>query len=175
MEVTNVEIVLFGMACGAALGIIVYKYITRKKMNRLVLLICALLCACGPQAKLRRADRLVREAIAAGAIVRSDTVRITDTLIVKGPETTLFIPGPVKIRDTTIVQDRIQIRWKTTRDTVRMEIKCPTDTIKIEVPTVINRTIYAQNAWKPIALGLVAALFVLLLVLVAIIRPRPRG
>ena len=130
-----------------------------------------ILTACGPTYKLNKAKRLIAEAVAQGATVQSDTVYTTKTVYVKGDTVSVSIPGPkTTILDTVyLTKERIKIRVK--RDTVKelIQVECPPDTVRIQVPTKIETVISPPNQWKAVSVGLMAALFVLLLVLLAVL------
>lgn len=130
----------------------------------LLLLTAAILSSCGVNHNLRRMAYHKRMAIAKGAHIQSDTVRVDRVYITPGDSTTVFLPGPrvTIIRDTTIYQDKIKIRIR--RDTVRemIHVECPPDTVKISVPVAVNETLCPppDNKWKWIALALAGCLIV---------------
>lgn len=111
----------------------------------LVLLAVLLLVSCGPAAKLRRAEKLIKQAEAAGASWMSDTVFIEKPVIV--PEIRLDSIVVVKLGDTvTVEREKLQIKLIRLRgDTVFVEGKCLTDTIKVKVPVNVYRTITAKG------------------------------
>lgn len=135
-----------------------------------LLLFAFLLISCGPAAKLRRAERLMKEAIAKGAKVKSDTVYQDREKLIKGPSTTVTLPGSVIRRDTTIYQDKIKIRDHWQHDTLYQYVQCPDSVIKWKERTAINETIECppeNHTWRTIALccgGLFILLFGVLLI-----------
>jgi len=137
------------------------------KTLTLSILTIFILSACGPAAKLRRAERLINEAVAAGATVKADTVFVEK--VVPGPETTVSVPVDrmvLQLRDTVIYQDRIKIRYQLKRDTFRMHVECPQDTIR--VPVTIHKSIIAppcpkDRFWKGFGMGAGALLLLLIL------------
>lgn len=145
-------------------------------MRYTTLFILLLLCSCGPAAKLRRAERLINEAVAAGATVKADTVY--KEIPIPGAETIVKVPVDklvTVLRDTTIYQDRIEIHYQLRRDTFRMHVKCPPDTIR--VPVTVHRSIIAppcpkDRFWKGVGFG-AGGLLILLIIygLVRLIKP----
>lgn len=132
------------------------------------IIIILILVSCGPTHDLNKAKRLIERAKAHGAIVRNDTVYSESIVYTKGDCTVVKIPVH-QIRDTTIFQDRIKILYKIRRDTVRMTVECPPDTIRIKVPVSVTETIecpptrFYKSEWFWLTLCL-AALLVLALV-----------
>lgn len=132
------------------------------------ILMLFVLSACGPAAKLRRAERLINEAVAAGAKVKADTVYVEK--IIEGPKTTVEVPVDrmvLTLRDTVIYQDRIKIHYQLKRDTFRMQIECPKDTIRI--PVTVTKNIIAppcpkDKFWKGVGMGAGGVLILLILV-----------
>jgi hypothetical protein len=138
-------------------------------MKNLTLFVLTLfvLTACGPGAKLRRAERLINQAVAAGAKVKVDTVYVEK--IIPGPETTVSVPVDrmvLQLRDTVIYQDRIKIHYQLKRDTFRMHVVCPPDTIRI--PVTVHKSIIAppcpkDRFWKGVGFG-AGGLLILLII-----------
>jgi hypothetical protein len=142
----------------------------------ILLALLFVLSSCGPAAKLRRAERLINEAVAAGAKVKADTVFVEK--IIEGPKTTVEVPVDrmvLQLRDTVIYQDRIRIHYQLRRDTFRMQVECPKDTIRI--PVTIHKSIIAppcpkDRFWKGFGMGAAAILVLLILYGVArLIKP----
>jgi len=100
------------------------------------------LVACSPAQKLRKADRLKKEAIAEGAKVTHDTIFQEKKVLVKGDSTTILVPV-IKRRDTTIylTQDRIKIREVISHDTVKIFVQCPDSTVKVKEKISVNEQI----------------------------------
>lgn len=110
------------------------------------LLILFILFGCGPQAKLRRADRLINKAVAQGATVKTDTVYkeiITESV------TYDTIVYDQQFYDTIKIET---VRWKsktkidTVSKTVYQEVECLPDTLKI--PVSVTKLISAPCTWK---------------------------
>lgn len=98
----------------------------------------------------------LQQAIKKGVVITRDTVYQEKTVIVPGDSTTVFVPI-TKLKDTTIYQDRIKIRHTVIRDTLRTFVECPPDTVKIEVPVVVNTDIDCPPRspfWRNLALAL---------------------
>ena len=137
-----------------------------------ILIVLLLLSACGPAHKLRKAERLMNEAIAQGAKVKTDTVYLTK--VIEGPKTTEFIPIDrlrKEYRDTTIYQDRIKLHYVTLHDTLRLTVDCPTDTIR--VPVTVHKSIICPDCpkdrmWRGVGFG--AGGLLILLILFALAR-----
>lgn len=139
-----------------------------------LLILSLILTSCGPTYKLRKAERLMSQAIAQGAKVKIDTVTVEK--IVPGERVEVRVPVDRIIRhDTTIIQDRVKIHFSTVRDTVRMQVDCPPDTIR--VPVTIHKSIICPDCprdrfWKGFGWGACAVLCLLVLYgFVRIVRP----
>lgn len=129
-------------------------------------LIFFVLSSCGPASKLRRAQRLENEAIAAGAKIKYDTV-FTDVFH-PGEKTTVYLPGTVRDTTITIYQDKIKIQYVHRHDTVRVYVECPPDTIK--VPITIHKSIICpppNHTWRTLTLFL-AGVLILFVVIVTL-------
>jgi hypothetical protein len=88
----------------------------------------------------------VNQAIKKGLQITQDTVYSEKTVIVPGDSTTIFVPV-TKLKDSlTVYQDRIKISYKTIHDTLRFQVECPADTVKVSVPVYVNTEI---NCPKP--------------------------
>lgn len=129
-------------------------------MKAVILSALLLLASCGPAHKLRKAERLMNQAIAQGAKVKIDTVTIEK--IVPGEKVEVRVPvDRIVHHDTTIVQDRVKIHFQTVRDTVRVSVDCPPDTIR--VPVTIHKSIICPDCprdrfWKGFGWGACAVL-----------------
>lgn len=101
------------------------------------------LSSCSPQAKLRRADRLIKEAIASGASWKSDTVYVEKTVLV--PEVKIDTVFTSLVGDTvTITKEKLRIKYvKLPGDSVYIEGKVIQDTLIIEVPVSVDNEIKA--------------------------------
>lgn len=121
-----------------------------------VLLLCS---SCGASWKLRRADKLINQAINSGAQIKRDTVYKDKIVNVPGPHTTVTTPGIDRIvkRDTTIYQDRIKIRELFRHDTLRIFVECPDSVMHVKEAVAVTEQIICpprSNFWKYIALAL---------------------
>ncbi len=125
------------------------------------------LFGCGPAHKLRKAERLIKQAEEQGAVWHSDTVTVEKKVIVPGDSVRIEIPIWSKVRDTVIYKDRAVLRITHSHDTVRLQAECLPDTIRVEVPVTVNRTIVAPPAkswWRTVAIVLACVLGVFVLV-----------
>lgn len=100
----------------------------------------------------------VRQAVKKGAIIKSDTVYQEKTVIVPGDSTTVFVPV-TRLKDSlvTVYQDRIKIQYRLKHDTIRFNVECDADTVKIEVPVAVNTEINCPPKspfWRNLALAL---------------------
>ena len=89
----------------------------------------------------------LRQAVKKGVIIKSDTVYQEKTVIVPGDSTTVFVPL-TQLKDSlvTVYQDRIKIQYRLKHDTIRFNVECDADTVKISVPVFVNTEI---NCPKP--------------------------
>ncbi len=125
------------------------------------------LTSCGPTHKLRKAERLIKQAEALGAKWHSDTVTIEKQVIVPGDSVRIEIPMWSKVRDTTIYSERVKLRFINHHDTIQVQAECLADTVKIEVPVTITRTIVAppaKNWWRTVAIVLACVLGVFIII-----------
>lgn len=116
-----------------------------------------LLASCSPASKLRRAEKLIKRAELAGAVWSSDTVfKEIPVFIERVALDTVFVP---KVGDTVVLtKDRLQVKYVRLRgDTVFIDAECLPDTIKVNVPTIINREITAECRikWWHVLIGFV--------------------
>lgn len=107
-------------------------------------IIALVIASCGPAAKLRRAERLIKKAEAMGAVWHVDTVfKIVPvtTKLVERDTVLLNVPG-----DTiTITRDKLRVKVKVMRDSIYVKGECLPDTIKVIVPVQVNKTIDAPR------------------------------
>lgn len=123
----------------------------------LTLLIAILLFSCAPQAKLRRAEKLIKKAELLGAQWRVDTVKVNvpvfidrialDTLLISGTSDTVVI-----------TKDRLRLKYvNLPGDTVWISGECDSLTIIKEVPVTITKVIQAPDKglkwWQLILIG----------------------
>lgn len=132
----------------------------------LFLALCLVFASCGPTYKLRRAQKLIAQAIAAGAEYKSDTVYQEKTIITKGDSTTIFVPV-TRLKDSlvTVYQDRIKIQYRLKHDTIRFNVECDPDTVKISVPVAVNTEIDCpprSSFWRNLALALIVVTSIVL-------------
>lgn len=98
--------------------------------------------SCGPAYKVRRAEKLIKES---GLPWKIDTVFQTvnvpvpevhtDTVVVSKPMDTVYL-----------TKERLSVKVVRKYDTLRIDADCLPDTIKVEVPVVVNKEI---NCPKP--------------------------
>lgn len=116
-----------------------------------------LLASCSPQAKLRKAKKLIAQAEASGLEWKSDTVFQEVKVIV--PETHFdTVLRQVNFRDTIVVtKDKVVTRIKvnTVEKQVFVETKCPEKVVIKKVPHVVNREIKVGDTfWTNFKQGL---------------------
>lgn len=126
------------------------------------LLIILILASCSSASKLRRAEKLIKQAEELGARWHIDTIYRTKEVVV--PETHFdTVLKQVNFRDTiTVEKERVVTRVKVNTITkeIFIETKCPPDTIKIKIPVTVTKTIKAKgySLWQLIILALVMLL-----------------
>ena len=135
---------------------------TRYKNPALITIIIVgfFIASCGPASKLRRAEKLIGKAEQQGAVWRVDTV--IQKIPVPYPEIQVkevhhALPG-----DTVVIEkERLKVKvLRLPGDTIEVEAKCESDTILVEVPTVVTKTIEAKSGipwWWLVIAGLVGA------------------
>lgn len=116
--------------------------------------------SCGPAAKLKRAEKLIKKAEELGATWHVDTV--IQKIPVPVPQIEIravhhAIPG-----DTVVIEkDRLQVKVvRLPGDSIFVEGKCKSDTVEIEVPVTVTKTIEAKGGikwWWLVIAGLVGA------------------
>jgi len=107
---------------------------------RVILLILAfsMLSGCSSQWHLKRA-------IAKDPKIISDTIVRIDTTIVTASRT---LVDTLVIRDTIIreiIRDGVKIRLQVIHDTVRFDVECPPDTIRVVRNIPVERLIYKEK------------------------------
>lgn len=109
----------------------------------LYLIAACLLIGCGPEAKLRKAKRLIHQAESAGLEWKSDTV--FRDVEVKVPEIKFdTVLRQVNFRDTLVVtKDKVTTRVKvnTVEKQIFVETKCPEKVVIKKVPYTVTREI----------------------------------
>lgn len=128
------------------------------RSNAFIFLIVLLMVSgCGPTAKLRRAEKLIKKAELLGAQWKIDTVfQDIPVFVDRIALDTLLISG---IKDTIeIVQDRLRIKYvRLPGDTVWISGQCDSLTIIKEVPVRVEKVIYAPQKglkwWQFVLIG----------------------
>lgn len=138
------------------------------KNTALTLFVLLFLTSCGPSAKLRRANRLIKSAEASGLEWKSDTVyQVVEVVVPKIEFDTVF--RQVNFIDTLVVtRDRAitRIKINTVTREVYVKTKCPEQTKRVKVVHTVTRKIHVKPSfWYDLKLvslgifiGLVAAL-----------------
>lgn len=129
-------------------------------------LLCCTLLSCGSNYHLKRSKYHLSQAIAKGAVIKSDTVfkdievitqlKVYDTLVrVDQRVDTLFI------RNTKY---SVKLKYDTISKTQYVQLECKPDTIRIKVPVQVATVITPYNLpkWIYIA-GILAILIILIL------------
>lgn len=111
----------------------------------IAILAVILLASCSPASKLRRAEKLIKKAELQGAEWKIDTVWSERVVFV--PETRVDSIVIVKPGDSVVIfKERLEVKIKRLRgDTIFIDAACLPDTIKVNVPTIINREITAKG------------------------------
>lgn len=134
----------------------------------LVVVSAALLfSSCGANHYLRKASRAIKKAESLGAVWKRDTAWVA-----------VEIPVPVVRADTvvittpqdTVILERERLRVQVVRhyDTLTVEAECKADTIKVEVPVVVEKEIKVPpgKRWHEwLIAGAIGAILVLVLLL----------
>lgn len=110
-----------------------------------LLILTVIFSSCGPGTKLRRAERLINKAEAMGATWRTDTVYREETITVMGVKTdTVFTP--VGTDTVTIEKERLMVKFvQLPGKKVYIEGECAPDTITVEIPVTVTKTIQAPK------------------------------
>ena len=113
------------------------------KLHHIIILV--LLTSCGPTAKLRRAEKLIKKAEAQGATWRVDTIYKEIAVPIESVRLdTLFkdVPGDT----VTLIKDRLKVVYvRLPGDSVYIEGECEADTVYQKVATVVNREIEVKS------------------------------
>lgn len=140
-------------------------------MKTLLIIASLLLFSCGPSAKLRRAEHLIKQAELQGAKWHQDTVY--KEVITKGDSVKIDIPIDriFLIHDTVLVHGPVRLHYRLLHDTLRLTAECTPDTIK--VPVTVYKSIVAPpcpkgQLWKGVGFG--AGGLLILLILFALAR-----
>lgn len=126
-----------------------------------LLIILLILTSCGPTAKLRRAEKLIAKAEKQGASWKSDTVFIEKQIVTRERHVDTLIQR-VDFRDTiTVIRDNVvtKVKVNTVTKEIFVDVKVPADTIRVEVPVIVNKTIKAgKGFWFYAIRGLLLAI-----------------
>ena len=130
---------------------------------RVILLIAVftMLSGCGSQYHLKRA-------IAKDPTILADTIVRFDTTIVTNSRT---LADTLVIRDTIvreIVRDGVKVRLQVVHDTIRFDVECPPDTIRVVRDVPVERLIYKEKKGEGLIVRL-TRLFGVLALLASII------
>lgn len=132
-------------------------------MRYIILLL--ILCSCGAAGKLKRAERLIKEAEAKGAVWHVDTVYKEVPLYVESVRVdSVFV---AQVGDTVVIEkERLKLKYvRLAGDSVYIEAECEADTVYQKVPVVVNKTIEAKvNWWKYFLIGFGACLLLVVAV-----------
>lgn len=131
---------------------------------RVILLIAVftMLSGCGSQYHLKRA-------IAKDPTIVSDTIVRFDTTIVTDQRT---LVDTLVIRDTImreIVRNGVKVRLQIIHDTIRFDVECPPDTIRVVQDVAVERLIYKEKKGEGVIVQLTRLLGVLVLLVSIII------
>ena len=99
----------------------------------------AVLQSCGAGWHLRRA-------IAKDPTIANDTIVRVDTTVVTQ---SISVVDTLVVRDTImreIVRDGVQIKLQRIHDTIRVDVVCPPDTIRVVAEVPVDRIIYKEEA-----------------------------
>jgi hypothetical protein len=129
------------------------------------LLILLILCSCSANSKLRRAERLIKQAEASGLQWRVDTVYTEIPVIIDSIRVdSIFV---AQVGDTVVIEkERLKLRYvRLPGDSVYIEAECKADTIFQKVPVTVTKTIQAKtNWWLYFFVGFGACLLVVVVV-----------
>lgn len=140
------------------------------KFQSSICIILVLLAGCGPAAKLRRAEKLIKKAEEQGAVWRVDTVRVEVPVFIKETSIdSIFISKP---GDTVVLhEDRLKVKYvRLPGDSVYIEGVCEADTVYKSVPVTITKTIHSSGGIRWWWLIVAAAAGILLASIVRLIR-----
>lgn len=114
-----------------------------------ITLLVFILSGCGPAHHLRKAEKHLKKAELKGADVSADTLWKTMNVPVPIVQFDTLLQR-VNFRDTiTVEKDKIitKIKYDTITRSMFVSSKAERDTIKIEVPVIVNRTIKAGHGF----------------------------
>lgn len=111
------------------------------------LIIILVLCSCSANNKLRRAERLIKEAENKGAVWHVDTVYKEIPVFIDSVRVdSIFV---AKVGDTVVIEkERLKLRYiRLAGDSVFIEAECKADTVYQKVPITVTKTIEAKTNW----------------------------
>jgi hypothetical protein len=131
---------MFGLASGT------FRFKDMKKL--LTIFLISALWSCGPNFYLRKAERALKKAEQLGANVSRDTIFIEKVVTVPEVKTdTVFSSSE---GDTVYIsKDRLKLKYvNLPGDSVFIEGKCESDTVRLEIPVTITKEISAKSWLK---------------------------
>lgn len=121
------------------------------------IILVTLLASCGPAAKLRRAEKLIKKAEELGARWHVDSVVTEIEVPVPQIQTDTIVQ--IKRGDTVVIEkDRLKVVIRrVARDTIMVSAECQADTFRTKVTKTITKTIKAPgySLWQMVILALV--------------------
>lgn len=133
-----------------------------KLLPWLILIIGGAVVSCGPAAKLRRAEKLIKKAEEQGAVWTVDTVYTTIPVVTTETKLdSIFIQKP----GDTVILSKDVLKVKIIRlpgDSIFVEGECKSDTIYQSVPVEVTKTIEAKSwlKWWMLAIALAIGLLI---------------
>jgi hypothetical protein len=126
-------------------------------MIRVSIILLLLLSSCGPNFYLKKAERALKKAEQLGAKVTADTIYKERLVFVDSIRVDSIFTS--KVGDTVYIsKDRLKVKYvRLPGDSVFIEGKCEADTIKIQVPVMVNKEIKSGlGVWDVIKWALFA-------------------
>lgn len=125
------------------------------------IIILLILTSCSPNYYLRKAERAIKKAEQRGSAWHSDTVfKIMEVKTVRIQFDTIV--KNVNFTDTiTLIKDKIvtKVKVNTVTKEVFVDVEVPADTIRVEVPVIVNKSIKAgKGFWYYAIRGLLLAI-----------------
>ena len=118
----------------------------------------AALQSCGAQYHLKRA--IAKDpTIASDTIVRFDTTVVTESI---------SVVDTLVVRDTItreIVRDNVRIRLQRIHDTIRVDVVCPPDTVRVVAEVPVERVVVREKA-LPLYRRVINMLYLILAILI---------
>jgi hypothetical protein len=127
------------------------------------LILIFLLTSCGPTFYLKKAERALKKAEQLGAKTGVDTIYAERLVFVDSIRVDSIFSS--KVDDTVyLTKDRLKVKYvRLPGDSVFIEGRCEADTIKIQVPVSVTKTIESgYTAWDIIRWCLVIAIIAVL-------------